>query len=94
MKILWNEEDIKEYENKIGKKLMSVSETLEHQQKVINRLSRKIQRLKRDNKIIDTMCLAHWNLIDRQQKALRFIKDELSWVNGIEKLEDILGGKQ
>lgn len=44
--VLWNQQQIEEYEKKIGKKLMPSDELIKHQKKVIDRLSRKIQKLK------------------------------------------------
>lgn len=103
--ILWNEQDIKDYESKIGRKLIPVNELVEHQKKVIDRLSRKIQRLNKEKRIIGLsrqhyklLALTHYPGVDikykeRISKALNYIQNNLSWAVGSEDLIKILEGK-
>lgn len=79
-----------------------------HQKKVIDRLSRKIQRLKRQLRDIALFGIkqvgiqvelkeqAYDEIIKRDnkiEKAISYIKQELSWAIGSEELIKILEGK-
>ena len=75
-----------------------------HQKKVIDRLSRKIQRLKKEinqdnialysqEQVIETKSEYNFYLICVIEKAYNYIKENLSWAVGSEELIKILEGK-
>ena len=75
----------------------------EHQKKVIDRLSRKIQRLKHEIKVVESGGRLSALVIDclfmdldlrdkRINKAIHHIENNLSWAKGSEELLEILKG--
>ena len=72
-------------------------EELSHQKKIIDRLSRKIQRLKREYKEDEEIIEKSFEEIARLYSILWFAKEyirkELSWAVGSEELIKILEGK-